>query len=307
MVYGVLAYLLWGFLPAFFPLLLPAGPVEILSHRVVWAGIIMIAVLTLSRTWGELRRAGWRTWGWMALAGILIGANWLIYIIAVNSANVSDAALGYFINPLFSVVLGMIFLRERLRPLQLTAVLIAAVGVVALTFLSSEPPFLALSLAASFGFYGLIKKRIRVSATGSLTAETLVLIPLALGYLFWLNRQGEGTFLSEGPTHTLLLIAAGAITAGPLLLYGMGARLLALSTMGMLQYLTPTMQMLWAVFVVQEHIEPVRWLGFGIIWVAVTLYLLDLLRQRSRQRRTLRERAVTGPVADATIPPPLQR
>lgn len=303
MVYGVLAYLLWGLLPAFFPLLIPAGPIEILAHRVVWAAVIMVGVVTLRRGWGELRHAGSRTWLRMTVAGVLIAANWLIYIIAVNSGHVNEAALGYFINPLLSVLLGVIFFRERLRPLQSTAVAIAAVAVVFLTFLGGQPPLMALSLAFTFGIYGLLKKKINISAAGSLTAETLVLLPVALGYLVWLESSGRGTFFSEGPGHVGLLIASGVITAVPLLLFGMGARLMALSTVGMLQYLTPTMQMLWAVFVVNEAIQQERWIGFIIIWIAVAIFLADLILQRSRRNRKAKQ---IGQIKDTELPPPAQ-
>ncbi len=286
MIYGVLAYLLWGIFPAFFPLLLPAAPVEILAHRLVWTAVIMTLVVTWKKGWRELREASAVTWLYLAVAGVFIAANWLIYVIAVNTGHVADAALGYFINPLLSVVLGVVFLRERLRPLQLTAVVIAAVAVIQLTFLTGQPPIMALGMAVTFGVYGLLKKRVKVSATASLTAETLVLTPVALGYLIWLEFTGAGTFFTEGPVHAGLLISAGAVTALPLLLFGMGAKLLPLTTIGMLQYLTPTMQMLWALFVTQEHMPPARWVGFIIIWVAVALFLFDLLRQRrlSRQR-----------------------
>lgn len=306
MIYGVLAYLLWGLMPAFFPLLMPAGPGEILAHRIVWAGLIMIIVVSLQRGWGELRHAGARTWARMSLAGVLIAANWLIYIIAVNSGHVNEAALGYFINPLLSVLLGVIFFRERLRALQGTAVAIAAVAVLFLTVLGGQPPLIALSLALSFGFYGLLKKKVTVSAAGSLTAETLVLAPFAIGYLVWLESTGAGTFFSEGPAHVGLLVVSGLVTAVPLLLFGMGARLMALSTIGMLQYLTPTMQMLWAVFVVNETIPQERWIGFLIIWIAVAIFLLDLVIQRRRRNRESREPREVGTVQDAAVSPPLQ-
>lgn len=306
MVYGVMAYLLWGLMPAFFPLLMPAGPIEILAHRIAWAAVIMVGVVTLRRGWGELRHAGARTWLRMTVAGVLIAANWLIYIIAVNSGHVNEAALGYFINPLLSVLLGVIFFRERLRPLQGTAVAIAAVAVIFLTFLGGQPPLMALSLALTFGIYGLLKKKVNVSASGSLTAETLVLLPIALGYLVWLESTGQGTFFSEGPSHVVLMISSGLITAVPLLLFGMGARLMALSTVGMLQYLTPTMQMLWAVFVVNETIEQERWIGFAIIWIAVAIFLADLLLQRRIRSRELQQRGQIGPVKDADLPPPAQ-
>ena len=283
MVYGLLAYLLWGLFPAFFPLLLPAGPVEILAHRVLWTAVIMAAALTALRGWGELRRASGRTWLQLIAAGVLISTNWGIYVLAVNSNHVADAALGYFINPLLSVLLAVLFLRERLNRFQLTAVAVAAAGVIQLTFLSGQAPVMAIGMALSFGFYGLVKKQVKVSAAASLTAETLVVAPLALGCLLWLESTGRGTFFTEGPGHAALLVVAGLITTLPLLLFGKAAKQLPLSTIGMIQYLTPTMQMLWALFVTQEYLSPARWAGFIIIWIAVAIYLFDLTRRASRR------------------------
>lgn len=283
MVYGLLAYLLWGLFPAFFPLLLPAGPVEILAHRVLWTAVIMAAALTALRGWGELRRASGRTWLQLIAAGVLISTNWGIYVLAVNSNHVADAALGYFINPLLSVLLAVLFLRERLNRFQLTAVAVAAAGVIQLTFLSGQAPVMAIGMALSFGFYGLVKKQVKVSAAASLTAETLVVAPLALGFLLWLESTGRGTFFTEGPGHAALLVVAGLITTLPLLLFGKAAKQLPLSTIGMIQYLTPTMQMLWALFVTQEYLSPARWAGFIIIWIAVAIYLFDLTRRASRR------------------------
>lgn len=284
MIFGLLAYLLWGLFPAFFPLLLPAGPVEILAHRVLWTAVIMSVVLTVVKGWGQLRRASARTWGLLIAAGALISANWGIYVLAVNTGHVADAALGYFINPLLSVLLGVLFLGERLNRMQTVAVVIAAVGVLQLTFLSGQAPVMALGMAVSFGLYGLVKKRVAVSPTASLTAETLVIAPLALTYLLLI----DGTFLTEGPGHTALLVLSGLITTLPLLLFGMAAKRLPLSTIGMIQYMTPTMQMLWALFVTQEHLSPARWVGFIIIWVAVAIYLTDLMRRsRSRSGRSV--------------------
>lgn len=283
MLYGLLAYLTWGLFPAFFPLLLPAGPVEILAHRILWTAVIMAVALAAVRGWGELRDASRRTWLQLVAAGLLISSNWGIYILAVNTGHVADAALGYFINPLLSVLLAVLFLRERLNRFQLAAVAIAAAGVVQLTFLSGQAPVMAIGMALSFGFYGLVKKQVNVSAMASLTAETLVLAPFALGFIVWLEATGGGTFLSEGPGHSALLVVAGLITTAPLLLFGMAAKRLPLSTIGMIQYLTPTMQMLWALFVTQEYLSPARWVGFIIIWIAVAVYLLDLTR-RSRRR-----------------------
>lgn len=285
MAYTLIAYLLWGFFPAFFPLLLPAGPVEILAHRIVWCALFMAVVTSLMRNWSELRQASRAEWGRLVVAGLVISANWGIYVLAVNTGHVADAALGYFINPLLSIALGMLVLGERLRRAQSVAVLIAAVGVVWLTFLTGQPPIMALGMALSFGVYGLLKKRVSVSATASLTAETLVVAPVALAFLMYLEATGSATFATEGPSHTVLLIVAGIITAAPLFFFGAGAKKLPLSTIGMLQYLTPTMQMLWAVVVMNEQQSTNRWIGFGIIWVAVAVYLFDLVQLRRTQRR----------------------
>ncbi|QGU04984.1 EamA family transporter RarD [Corynebacterium comes] len=282
MVYGLLAYLLWGLFPAFFPLLLPAGPVEILAHRILWTAVIMMVALTALRGWSELRHASGRTWLQLIAAGLLISSNWGIYVLAVNSNHVADAALGYFINPLLSVVLAVLFLREKLSRPQMTAVAIAAVGVFQLTFLSGQAPVMAIGMAITFGFYGLVKKQITVSPTASLAAETLVLAPLALVFIIWLESTGQGTFTSEGPGHTTLLVLSGLITTLPLLLFGKAAKHLPLSTIGMIQYLTPTMQMLWALLVTQEYLSPARWAGFIIIWIAVAIYLFDLTRRSRR-------------------------
>ena len=222
---------------------------------------------------------------------MLVATNWLVYVIAVNSNHVADAALGYYINPLVNVLLGLVFLSERLRPLQKTSITVAATAVVMLTIIAGQPPVQALMLAFSFGFYGLVKKRVDMSAMASLTAETLILAPVAAGYLLVLEARGTGTFGHVSVGHSLLLMTAGLVTAVPLLLFGIAARRIQLSTIGMLQYLTPTMQMLWAVFVTREEIAPLRWVAFGIIWVAVALYFLDILRFRSANGR---RKASTG-------------
>jgi chloramphenicol-sensitive protein RarD len=282
MIYGVLAYLMWGLFPAFFPLLLPAGPLEILAHRIIWTAVVMSIVVTIRKGWKEFSGVERATWLRVVVAAVFIALNWLIYVIAVNSAQVTEAALGYFINPLVSVVFGIIFFREQLRRLQVLSVTIAVAAVLFLTFLGGQPPLLALSLAFTFGVYGAIKKKVNMSAITSLTAETFVLLPIALGYILWLESTGEGTFFNNGPDHVALLISAGLVTALPLLMFGYAAKAIPLSTVGMLQYMTPTMQMLWAVLIVNEHLEPLRWAGFIIIWIAVALYLLDILAQKSR-------------------------
>ena len=280
MLYTVLAYLIWGSFPAFFPLLKPAAPLEILAHRVVWTAVFMLILIVATKAIRELRAADRRTWLSIGAASIIIAVNWLLYVIAVNSGHVSDAAFGYFINPLVNVLLGMVFLGERLRNLQKISVTIAACAVIMLTIASGQPPLLGLGLAFSFGFYGLIKKRVNVSAAASLAAETMVLFPIALLYLVFLTTQHQSTFTGFGAGHTALVISAGLVTAVPLLLFGLGAKLIPLSTVGMLQYMTPTMQMLWAVFVVDEQLTPIRWVGFVIIWISVAIYLTDIVVAR---------------------------
>ena len=198
MVYVVCAYLIWGSFAAFFPLLKPAAPLEILAHRMVWTAVVMLALILFTGAIRELRTAS--RWTWVAVGGasIVIALNWLLYVIAVNSDHVSEAALGYFINPLVNVLLGMVFLGERLRSLQKLSVVIASAAVILLTVAGGQPPILGLGLAFSFGFYGLIKKRVNMSAQASLTAETLVLFPIAVGYLIYLTAQGQSISLRTG-------------------------------------------------------------------------------------------------------------
>ena len=285
MLWGFAAYIMWGFFPAFFPLLEPAAPVEILAHRFIWTLVFVLLLLLALRRIKLLREITPREWIRVAVASLLISVNWGLYIYAVNSGHVADAALGYFINPLVSVALGVLVLKEQLRKLQISAVGVAAIAVLWLTLMTGEGPWISLLLAGSFGIYGLLKKQVQVSSAGSVAAETLVMSPVALFYIGYLSANGESTFLSEGPSHTALLILSGLVTALPLILFAQGAKLLPLSTVGMLQYMTPTMQLLWAVFVTQEHMSSERWIGFVIIWFAVALYMVDMVRMRRKSRR----------------------
>lgn len=288
MFWGLACYVLWGFFPAFFPHLQPASPVEILAHRFIWTLGFMLIVLLAVRRMGEIRAITRRQWGTVTLAALLISVNWGLYIYAVNNGHVSDAALGYFINPLVSVLLGVVVLRESLRPLQRVSVAIAVVAVIILTAALGQPPVIALALALSFGLYGLVKKRIRLTPTQSLTAETLVLAPLGLVYIAYLQTRSANTFVQLGPGHAVWLMLAGVVTAIPLLCFARAAQEISLTTLGMIQYITPVMQMLWAVFVTHEHIEPARWVGFAVIWLAVAVFVVDLLRHRPRQQTVIR-------------------
>ncbi|WP_189224088.1 EamA family transporter RarD [Saccharothrix coeruleofusca] len=284
-VYGAGAYVLWGLVPAFWPLLQPAGPVEILAHRIAWSLAFMLLITAVLRRWGALRGLSWRGWGMVAAASALIAVNWGVYIHAVNTGHVVEAALGYFINPLVSVLLGVVVLRERLRALQGAAIAIAVLAVVVLAVDYGRLPWMSLVLACSFGVYGLIKKTVPLDSTASLTAESVVLAPVAVGYLVWLGPAG--TFLDLGAGHALLLASAGLVTAIPLMLFGAGARRVPLITMGMLQYLAPVLQFAWGVFVKHEPMPASRWFGFALVWVALAVFTTDALRSRRRKPHLL--------------------
>ncbi|MEV4103061.1 EamA family transporter RarD [Nonomuraea sp. NPDC049649] len=279
-VYGVAAYAMWGLFPLYWPLLKPSGAVEILAHRMVWSLLTVVAVLALRRHWSWVRElAGQpRKLALLTLAAVVITANWGTYIYAVNTGHVVEAALGYFINPLVSVVFGVLLLRERLRPLQWTAVGFGTLAVIVLTADYGRPPYLALVLAVSFGLYGLIKKQANVGAAESLTVETLVLLLPALAYVGFLEAGGQGTFGHLGGWHVALMVGAGVITAVPLLFFTASAIRVPLSTIGVLQYIAPVLQFLCGVLIVKETMPPSRWLGFGIVWLALVVFTYDSLR-----------------------------
>lgn len=278
-------YALWGLFPLFFPLLLPAGAGEILAHRMLWTCVVMVIVMTVAKRWQELRGVTARQWGLIAAASALISLNWGVYVFAVNTGHVTEAALGYFMNPLVSVVLGVVVQRESLRRLQLVAVLIATAAVLWLTLATGTPPYLGLILAVSFGLYGLLKARTPLSGPASLTAESLVAVPCALGFIGYLSATGQQHFIGFGTGHSLLMVLSGVITAVPLLLFAQGAKAVTLATLGMMQYITPSAQLLIALFINHEYVEPSRWVGFVGIWIAVAFYLYDLLATTQRRHR----------------------
>ncbi|GGG05702.1 putative RarD protein [Rhodococcoides trifolii] len=288
---GVGAYGLWGLFPAFFGLLTFAGPVEILAHRIVWTLVLMLLVSAVTGRLGTLRGLGGRTWGLVALASAFISVNWGVYIYAVLSGHVVEAALGYFINPLVSVLLGVVFFRERLSRLQVAAVVLAAIAVVVLTVDYGRPPLISLTLAFSFALYGVMKKIVPLDPRTSLTAEGIVGAPVAVVFLIVLGLTGGATALSAGVPHALLLALAGPITAVPLLLFGVAAQRVPLVTMGLLQYLTPGLQLLWGVFVLHEDMPASRWIGFALIWCALVVFTVDAV---GRIRRTRHEQQATS-------------
>lgn len=286
---GTAAYLLWGILPLYFTLLVPAGPVEIIAHRVLWSLVFCAVVLTVGRAWGAFvtaLRSG-RTLGILAVAAVLLAVNWLTFVYGTLSGHVVDAALGYFINPIVTVALAVLVLRERLRRLQWVALGVSAAAVVVITIGVGRLPWVALTLAFSFGIYGLLKNRVgrSVGAAPSLAVETLVLAPLAAGYLLWLTASGDGSFGHHGAGQAWALVGTGVITALPLLFFGEAARRLPLSVVGMLQYLAPILQFLIGVIVLHETMPPARWWGFGLVWVALVLLTVDGVRAGRAQRR----------------------
>ncbi|SHE46074.1 EamA family transporter RarD [Streptoalloteichus hindustanus] len=281
---GAGAYLLWGLFPAFWPLLRPAGPFEILGHRLAWTFMVMSMLVLATGRWRTLRALPSRGWLLVTAAAVLIAVNWATYIYGVNSGQVVETALGYFVNPLFSVLLGVVVLGERLRGAQWVALAVAGGAVVVLTVDYGRVPLIALTLAVTFGIYGLIKKTVPLDSASSLAAESAVLGPLAAAYVLWLEWTGAGTFAGGGVGHALLLVLTGPITAVPLVLFGAAARRVPLVTIGILQYLAPILQFAWGVLVVREDMPASRWLGFGLVWVALAIFTVDAVRAARRAR-----------------------
>ena len=282
MLYALGAYLAWGFLPVFWKAVHLATPLEILAHRVVWSLLFLLAVLTVLRQWRWLGRVATdrRILLTFALTSLVLSINWLTYIWAVNAGHVVESSLGYFINPLVNVVLGVVVLHERLRWGQWAAVCLAATGVIYLTISLGTLPWIALTLAFSFGIYALMRKTASLNSLEGLTLETLFMIIPAVGYLLYLEATGRGTFGHVSPTLTILLFATGVVTAVPLLLFAAGARRIPLSLVGLLQYATPTIQLMLGVFLYHEPFSVSKLVGFVLIWLALLIYSGEGLWQR---------------------------
>lgn len=280
--YGAAAYLMWGLFPLYWTLLEPSGALEILDHRIVWSLVFTALLLGTRRQWPALRAAlrSARTALILTAAAVLISINWATYIYGVNSGHVVETSLGYFINPLVSVALGVLVFRERLRRVQWAAVAIAVVAVAVLTVDYGRPPYIALTLAFTFAFYGLLKKIVRVGPVEGLAIESGVLTVPALGMLGYFAVQGDLTFGTVSPLHTVLLMLAGVVTAVPLLAFASGAGLIPLSTMGLLQFIAPVMQFALGLLVFSEPMPAGRLVGFVLVWLALTLFTVDLLRRR---------------------------
>jgi chloramphenicol-sensitive protein RarD len=287
--YGAGAFAIWGAFPLYFQLLAPAGAWEILAHRILWTLLFCVAALTIRRefAWSRSVLGNPRTLGTITVAGLLIAINWVIYVAAVMAHHVTEASLGYFLNPIVTVAIGVVVLRERLRPMQWIAVAIGFGAGVYLTIDFGRPPWIAFGLALSFALYGLMKKRLGTSlgAFQSLTSETAVLLPVAVAVLVWVGVRGETTFTVNSPGHPLLLASAGLVTAAPLLLFAAAARRVPLVTIGLLQFITPILQLLCGVLLLGETMQTSRWIGFGIVWIALLVLTFDSIRSVRTRRR----------------------
>ena len=279
LLFGVSAYTLWGLFPIYWPLLKPANPLEIVSHRAVWTLVFCFIILALTKTLKStlslLKRP--KIVAGLFLGSILISINWIIYIYAANNEHVVEASLGYYINPIVVIATGVIVLKEKMRPLQWLAVGIATLGVAVLTIDYGRLPWIALGLALSWGSYGLVKKQLGLGALEGLSIETLLSSGFYLAYLIWLGNQGEGHF-TYSLTLTLLLIGGGAVTAIPLLLFNGSTNRLPLTLIGLLQYITPTIQFCIGVWYYNEDMSTARWVGFLIIWAALMSLAIDLVK-----------------------------
>ncbi|MGW5923334.1 EamA family transporter RarD [Nocardia fluminea] len=290
-VFGAGAYLIWGSFAAFFGLLSFAAPAEVVAQRIVWTLVVVLVVLTLTGRLGGLRGIDARTWRLAAAASAALSLNWGVYVFGVTTGHIVECALGYFINPLVTVAIGVLLFRERLTGAQWAALGLGALAVVVLTVDYGRPPVIALILACSFATYGLVKKVIRLDALPGIAAEGIVAVPFALAFLIVLLATGRSEMTSS-PAHFGLMLATGPVTLLPLLLFAVAAKRVPLSTMGILQYLTPALQMAWGVAVMHEPMPASRWAGFALIWTALAVFTADaVLRARRTRQRSVIEAA----------------
>ncbi|MDW3225182.1 MAG: EamA family transporter RarD [Paracoccaceae bacterium] len=288
--FAISAYVFWGFLPIYMKAMSHLAPIEVLAHRILWSvPIAAIVLLILGRT-ADLRAAlqSRKTLGMAFVTAALISVNWTIYIWAIVSGNALDAALGYYINPIFSVFLGAVLLGEKLNRMKWAAIALATAAVIILTIETGELPVVAVALTVSWGFYAYFKKSLPVGPNQGFLLEVLLLAPPAIGFILYQSIKGEGHFLMGTPADTWLLLGCGVVTAVPLMLYANGAKLLRLSTIGMLQYIAPTMIFLVAVFVFGESFGPARMIAFPLIWLALCLYSISLVREARRNKAAAR-------------------
>lgn len=286
LLFGIAAYLLWGAFPLYWPLLEPAGALEILAHRIVWSAVTMSVLIVALRRRAQLRAVvtDRRVLGLLSVAAVVITVNWATYIWGVNNGRVVETSLGYFINPLVTVLMGVVLLDERLRPVQWVAMGVAATAVGVLTWDYGRPPYVALVLAFSFGTYGLAKKTADVGAVESLTLETVLLAPLALVFIGVLTLRGSAEFGTHGVGHALLIMTTGVVTAVPLICFGAAATRVSMVTLGLLQYLAPILQFGLGVLWLHEDMPPGRWAGFVLVWVALVLFTVEATHHHRQLR-----------------------
>ena len=289
-VYALAAYVIWGLFPLYFKALEQIPSLQILAHRMVWSLLVVAMLLAVLKRWSWLKilREQPAVLARFALSALLLSSNWGIYIWAVNSNHVVDASLGYYINPLVNVALGSVLLHERLRALQWVALAIAAVGVTVMALELGHVPWISLSLALTFGGYALLRKTAPLGALEGLAVETAVLFPLALLYLYWLSSQGLNAFSTADVSTRWLLVAAGPITTVPLLLFAAGARRMSMTLLGVLQYITPSLQLALGVWLYHEPFATAKVIGFGLVWAGIAVFLLDGLRNAWSKPRTNR-------------------
>jgi chloramphenicol-sensitive protein RarD len=276
-LYGLGAYVLWGFFPIYWKFLHQVPALQVIGHRIGWSFLLLVAIILATQQWKSFRSTvlAPKTIGIYSIAAVLLSVNWLVYVWGVNAGFIVETSLGYFINPLISVLLGVIFLRERLRTMQWIPVGLAAAGVLYLTVTYGRPPWIALSLAFTFGTYGLVKKLAPLGSLYGLTLETALVFPIALLYLAFANFQGTGAFLHEGVAMDLLLIGTGVVTSIPLLMFASAARRIPLTMIGVLQYVAPTIQFLIGVLLYREPFDRSRLIGFGLVWLALIIFWLE--------------------------------
>jgi len=274
---GIAAYTMWGVFPIYWKLLHGVPALQVIGHRISWSFVLLILFVLLTKQWRNFRSAALtgKTIAIYSVAGVLLTINWLIYVWGVNAGFIVETSLGYFINPLLSVLLGVIFLHERLRPAQWIPVVLATAGVTYLTVAYGRLPWIALSLAFSFGFYGFVKKLAPLGSLYGLTLETGIVFPIAVIYLVFVNGNGTAAFLHESSLTDMLLIGAGVVTTIPLLMFASAARQIPLTVVGLLQYIAPTMQFLIGVFLYREPFDHAHLIGFGIVWIALLIFWIE--------------------------------
>jgi chloramphenicol-sensitive protein RarD len=288
---GIGAYAAWGLFPIYWKWLHAVPAPQLLAHRIVWSFALLAVVISVMRQWRAFRAEAWhgRTIRIYFLAAVLLSINWLTYVWAVNAGYIVETSLGYFINPLLSVLLGVVILHEHLRRAQWIAVGLAAAGVIYLTLAYGTPPWIALTLAISFGMYGFVKKTAPLGALHGLTLETAILFVPMLLYLIFAEVRGEGAFLHTDTVTTLLMIGAGIVTVVPLLMFAASVRLIPLSLIGILQYIAPTLQFLIGVLIFKEPFTPTQMIGFGLVWLALIAFTSESLWTRRQTTMRLAE------------------